>query len=88
MKEKIETMRFEDGPLADLIWHLQAEANKWCRGNCLHCRDCFDDERGAFHPERIERCGKIPKLYKLYWRAKGKNISSLAPLIVYKEKVS
>ena len=86
MKVKLETMKFEDGLLADLIWHLWVEAVKWCEGHCLCCRDCFNDERGTFHPEQIEECGKIPRLYKLYWRAKGKNISALAPLIVKKEE--
>jgi len=86
--KKIETLQFRDGPLADLIGELEAEAGKWCKENCLYYHNCFDDERGggAFHVEQIEKCRKIPKLHKLYWRAKSENISAIAPLIVYKEE--
>lgn len=85
-KQELKTMEFKDGALADLIWELNEEAEKWCKEHCRWTKDCFDDEIGAFHLKPIERCKKIPKLYKLYWRAKSENISAISPLIIYKEK--
>jgi len=83
MKQKLKTMEFRDGPLANLIWELEIEAAKWCEGHCLYFSSCFDNP--VFHLEEIEKCKKIPSLYKLYWKAKAKNISAISPLIVYKE---
>lgn len=96
MKKKLETMEFKDGPLADLIWELEIEAAKWCRKNCPEVKGFFAKlfnplgripcfENPVFHLELIEKCKKIPKLYKLYWRAK-ENIKAVWPLIICKEE--
>lgn len=97
MKQELETMEFKDGPLADLISELEIEAVKWCEGNCPEMKGffarllnplgnlpCFNNP--VYHLELIENCKKIPKLYKLYWKAKAKNIRFISPLIVYKEE--
>ena len=96
-KEKIETMKFKEGPLAGLVWELEVEAQEWCKKNCPYRGGflfrfifpsdglpCF--ENPVYYPEFIEKCKKIPKLYKLYWKAKSESISAIFPLIVYKEE--
>lgn len=81
----IEVIQFEDEPIAELIRELSEQASKWCEGNCLYFNDCFGE--ATYNLERIEGCKKVPKLYKLFWRAKSKNISSdFSPVIIYKEK--
>ena len=81
----IEVIQFEDEPIAELIRELSEQASKWCQGNCLYFNDCFGE--ATYSLERIERCKKVPKLYKLFWRARSKNISNdFSPVIIYKEK--
>jgi len=82
--EKVKTMKFRDGPLPDLISELEREAVKWCDGHCLDFGTCF--ENPAYHLEQIERCGKLPKIYKLYWRARARHIIFVFPLVICKTK--
>ena len=97
MKKKLKTMEFTEGALADLIWDLAIGADRWCKENCPEVKGFFSKllnplgrlpcfEGPVYHLELIEKCQRLPKLYKLYWRAKGKNISAIFPLIVYKEE--
>ena len=67
-------------PITELIWELNKEVGEWCRKR--KCSICF--EGACFKLDSIRKCKKLPKLYKLYWEAKGKNILVLSPLILYR----
>jgi len=70
-------------PFTELIIILEQKAFLFCH----KCRDrdrCFGDV--VFHIEQIDRCKKLPELYKQYWKVKGQNIIAISPLIIYKEK--
>jgi len=73
MESKIKMIQFDaDEPITKLIGEISEEARKWCEKN--ECKDCFDDEKGTFNIQKIRECKKLPRLLKLFWEAKVKNI--------------
>ena len=72
-----------DHPFTELIRTLEEEASNFC--NKCRCRDkCFG--KVTYHVEEIEKCKKLSKIHKLYWQAKSRSISAIAPLIIYQEE--
>ena len=80
----MKTIKFDYGhPLTNLIVELEVRVGVFCE-KCHYRDKCFDDV--SYHPEEIGKCKKLPKLYKLYWQAKSKSISAIAPLTIYQEE--
>lgn len=80
----MKTIKFGyDHPFTELIGTLEEEASNFCE-KCRYRDRCFGEV--TYRIEEIEKCKKLSKLHKLYWQAKSKSISAIAPLIIYQEK--
>ena len=65
------TINFKSVPLGELLWQIEDEALQWCEGKCFYFNMCFS--RQTFRWDNIETCQKLPKVYKLFWKARADN---------------